>query len=253
VSVVTAMLPALSRVAHAGALRQVGSDVAATMRLVAVLIVPVAAVLIVNGASVAILLFGYGAATPDQAGLMGLIVSVFMLGLLPFTLFYVLLRGYYALEDTRTPFWITVFFTVVLLATVYPLFHLVSDGGAQVAGIAGGYAISYWVGFVVAWWVLARRVGFLDTRRTTWSLARMLAAGILAVGAMYAVLHTFLTPFAADGFQGRLPLVANVVVTSIVGLGVYVLAAWAMRVTEVAHVLSTARRLPRRLTGRGRG
>ena len=38
----------------------------------------------------------------------GLIVSVFMLGLLPFTLFYVLLRGYYALEDTRTPFWITV-------------------------------------------------------------------------------------------------------------------------------------------------
>lgn len=252
VSVVTAMLPALSRVAHAGALRQVGSDVAATMRLVAVLIVPVAAVLLVNGASVSILLFGYGAATPDQAGLMGLIVSVFMLGLLPFTLFYVLLRGYYALEDTRTPFWITVFFSAVLLATVYPLFHLVPDGGAQVAGIAGGYAISYWVGFVVAWWILARRVGSLDTRRTTWSLTRMLAAGVLAVGAMYAVLHTFLTPFAANGFQGRLPLLANVVVTSVIGLAVYLGAAWAMRVTEVTHVLSTTRRLSGRVTGRGR-
>ncbi|MCX8527943.1 MAG: murein biosynthesis integral membrane protein MurJ, partial [Candidatus Nanopelagicales bacterium] len=90
VSVVTAMLPALSRVAHDGRLDQVGRDIAKTMRAVAALIVPVAMVLIINGASVAILLFGYGAATTDQAGLMGLIVSVFMIGLLPFTLFYVL-------------------------------------------------------------------------------------------------------------------------------------------------------------------
>ncbi len=138
VSVVTAMLPALSRIALEGRLAQVGLDVARTMRMVATLIVPIAAIFIVNGSAIAVLLFGYGAATPEQARVMGLIVSVFMLGLLPFTLFYVLLRGYYALEDTRTPFWVTVIFSVILLAIVYPLFNFVPVGGSQVAAIALG-------------------------------------------------------------------------------------------------------------------
>ncbi len=112
------------------------------MRSVAALIAPIAAILMVNGAALAILLFGYGAATPAQAGLMGVIVSVFMLGLLPFTLFYVLLRGYYALEDTRTPFWITVGFSILLLALAYPLFAIAPRaGGQQVAAMALAYSL----------------------------------------------------------------------------------------------------------------
>ncbi len=180
VSIVTAMLPALSRVAHSGRLVQVGKDVARTMRMVAMLIVPIAAILMVNGAAIAILLFGYGAATPEQAGTMGLIVSVFMIGLLPFTLFYVLLRGYYALEDTRTPFFITVVFSVLLLALAFPLFQLGRDGGVQVAMLALAYSLSYWIGFVIAWVVLARRLGSLDSGRTVWMLTRTVVAGVVA-------------------------------------------------------------------------
>lgn len=86
ISIVTAMLPALSRIAHAGELRRVGSDVGTTMRTVAALIVPIVAVLFVTGSDLAVLLFGYGAATPEQASLMGEVVSIFMIGLLPFTL-----------------------------------------------------------------------------------------------------------------------------------------------------------------------
>ena len=114
-----------------------GKDMLArTMRSVAALVLPVAMILLLNGAGVAILLFGYGAATADQAGVMGLIVSVFMIGLLPFTLFYILLRGYYALEDTRTPFLMTVLYSAVMLALMYPLFNLVPVGGFQVGSIA---------------------------------------------------------------------------------------------------------------------
>ena len=159
------------------------------MRTVAVLIAPIAAILMVNGAAVAVLLFGYGAATPAQAGLMGLIVSVFMLGLLPFTLFYVLLRGYYALEDTRTPFWITVGFSVLLLALAYPLFAIAPRaGGQQVAAIALAYSLSYWAGFLLAWWLLARRLGSMESARTAWVIVRTFLAAAIAVGVMVAVL-----------------------------------------------------------------
>jgi putative peptidoglycan lipid II flippase len=247
VSVVTAMLPALSRVAHAGNLRQVGSDVARTMRSVGALMVPIAAILIINGSSLAVLLFGYGAATPDQAALMGNIVSVFTLGLLPFTLFYILLRGYYALEDTRTPFWMTVIYSVVMLALMYPLFYLAPPGGNQVAAIALAYSLAYWVALIVTWWVLARRLGSMESGATTWSLGRMVLAGGVALIAMIAVLALLRgiesggVPTTAKGV-----LLLNVIVTSAVGLAVYLLAAWALRVKEVPQMVGYVWRVARR-------
>lgn len=253
VSVVTAMLPALSRVAHEGRLAQVGTDVARTMRHVAALIVPVAAILFINGGSVAILLFGYGAATPEQAGLMGLIVSVFTIGMLPFTLFYVLLRGYYALEDTRTPFWMTVIYSSVMLALMYPLFSLAGAGGRQVGAIALAYSLAYWVALAVTWFVLARRLGSMDSRHTVWVLARMVGAGLLAVLVMFVLLVLLLrVETGGVATVDRIMLLVNVAFTSVAGLLVYLGAAWALRVHEVRDVLSLGGRLigrPRRVSG----
>jgi putative peptidoglycan lipid II flippase len=255
VSIVTAMLPALSRIAHAGDLRQVGSDVARTMRSVAVLIAPIAAILMVNGAAVAILLFGYGAATPQQAGLMGLIVSVFMLGLLPFTLFYVLLRGYYALEDTRTPFWITVGFSILLLALAYPLFAVAPRaGGQQVAAIALAYSLSYWAAFAFAWWLLARRLGSMESARTAWVIVRTFLAAAVSVVVMVVVLALFrATQPSAETvtWDVRGSLLLGVVITSVVGFAVFLGAAWALRIGEVSDVLSLVRRLAGRIRRRG--
>jgi putative peptidoglycan lipid II flippase len=250
VSVVTAMLPALSRVAHDGRLDQVGRDIAKTMRTVAALIVPVAMVLIINGASVAILLFGYGAATTDQAGLMGLIVSVFMIGLLPFTLFYVLLRGYYALEDTRTPFFITIAFSVVLLITVLPLFSWARDGGRQVAAIALAYSLSYWVGFVITWIVLARRLGSMRSGPTVWGLTRIVIAGLISLSVMGLALLFLVNVLGGYHPAHKGELLIIVIVTSVVGLLTYVVAALALRVPEVAQVKDQARGVMHRVVHR---
>ena len=253
VSVVTAMLPALSRVAHSGRLDQVGADIARTMRSVAALVLPVAMILLINGAGVAILLFGYGAATPDQAGVMGLIVSVFMIGLLPFTLFYILLRGYYALEDTRTPFLMTVLYSAVMLALMYPLFNLAPVGGFQVGSIAFAYSLAYWVALIVTWAVLARRLGSLQSWRTIGVLARLVIAAGIGLAVMWATLTLLLRfePSTANLDRGN--LILNVVVTSLVGVVVYVVAAWVLRVREVRDVLSYGRRIARRAAGRPAG
>jgi putative peptidoglycan lipid II flippase len=252
ISIVTAMLPALSRLAHAGDLRQVGADIGRTMRVVAALITPIAAILVVNGVAVSVLLFGYGAATPQQAGLMGLIVSVFMTGLLPFTLFYVLLRGFYAMEDTRTPFWVTVGFSIVFLGLAYPLFALAPRaGGTQVAALALAYSLSYWVGLIAAWWILARRLGSLESGRTAWVLVRLIIAALLSIVAMLVVVGTVITLDPATMGSNTLRLIASLVLSSIVGVAVFALAAWAMRVPELRDVLSLVRRTGARLGRRG--
>lgn len=253
ISIVTALLPTLSRIAHSGLLSDVGREVARAMRVVAVLIVPIAAILAVNGAAISVLLFGYGAALPQQAAVMGVIVTVFMTGLPAFTLFYVLLRGFYALEDTRTPFLVTVAFSVVMLALAFPLFDAMSGGGTQVAALALAYSLAYWVGLVIAWILLARRLGSLESGRTVWALVRTLLAGGLAAAAMAVATAAGLARIEQIGvldWEARLLLLVTVIVVSVIGLVVFAVAAWAFRIREVSDVISLLSRMGRRISSR---
>lgn len=244
ISIVTALLPALSRLAHEGKLKEVGEDVAGAMRLVAALVVPIAAMLFVLGSDVSVLLFGYGAATTNQAAVMGDVVSIFMIGLLPFTLFYVLLRGFYAMEDTRTPFVVTVIFSVIMLALVLWLFTFLTDlgvtsaGGPQIAGIALGYALAYWCGFVVLWWWLARRLGSLQSGATAWVLLRLLIAGGIAVFMAGLTRTATLDLLISDGLNTQLTSLVLIMAAVIVGVPTFFLAAWLLRVREVSAAVA---------------
>ena len=241
VSIVTALLPALSRVAHAGRLKQVGADVGGAMRLVAALIVPVGAVLMITGPGIARLLFGYGAATPEQAELTGTITSVFMLGLVPFTLFYVLFRGFYAVEDTRTPFLVSLLMNIVALAVAIPLFYNVS-GGAQIGALAFGYVCGFWATFIVSWILLARRLGGLDSAATVRSLLRMLIAGFLAFGVMVGTEALLSATLTGNDYASPWLTIVDVLAICIVGGLVYLAAAWSMRIQEVADVMALVTR-----------
>ncbi|MCH1462893.1 MAG: murein biosynthesis integral membrane protein MurJ [Candidatus Nanopelagicales bacterium] len=244
ISIVTALLPALSRLAHEGKLKEVGEDVAGAMRLVAALVVPITAMLFVLGSDVSVLLFGYGAATTNQAAVMGDVVSIFMIGLLPFTLFYVLLRGFYAMEDTRTPFVVTVIFSVIMLALVLWLFTFLTDlgvtsaGGPQIAGIALGYALAYWCGFVVLWWWLARRLGSLQSGATAWVLLRLLIAGGIAVLVAGLTRTATLDLLSSAGLNTQLTSLVLIMAAVIVGVPTFFLAAWLLRVREVSAAVA---------------
>ena len=244
ISIVTALLPALSRLAHEGKLKEVGEDVAGAMRLVAALVVPIAAMLFVLGSDVSVLLFGYGAATTDQAAVMGDVVSIFMIGLVPFTLFYVLLRGFYAMEDTRTPFVVTVIFSIIMLALVLWLFTFLTDlgvtsaGGPQIAGIALGYVLAYWCGFVVLWWWLAHRLGSLQSGATAWVLLRLLIAGGVAVVVAGLTRIATLDLLISDGLNTQLTSLVLIMTAVIVGVPTFFFAAWLLRVREVSAAVA---------------
>ena len=244
ISIVTALLPALSRLAHEGKLKEVGEDVAGAMRLVAALVVPIAAMLFVLGSDVSVLLFGYGAATTDQAAVMGDVVSIFMIGLVPFTLFYVLLRGFYAMEDTRTPFVVTVIFSIIMLVLVLWLFTFLTDlgvtsaGGPQIAGIALGYVLAYWCGFVVLWWWLAHRLGSLQSGATAWVLLRLLIAGGIAVLVAGLTRIATLDLLISDGLNTQLTSLVLIMTAVIVGVPTFFFAAWLLRVREVSAAVA---------------
>jgi putative peptidoglycan lipid II flippase len=246
VSLVAALLPRMSRSAHERRYDELAGDIAGGMRSASALIVPASVALVVLGTQIGVLLFNYGQTSAQSAQVTGALASVFALGLLPFTLYYVILRGWYALELTRTAFWITVVLNGLYLAIAIPLYEVVAsrqDGPAALGALAAGYVLSYWITLVVAWRTLSRRLGGLETARTVRSLVRMGLAG----------LGTFVVMFGAQlavqdhiGERGKLAALLDIAIVGSLGLLAYLALARLLRIREVTSMLAHVRgRLPR--------
>ena len=247
VSLVTALLPQLSRTAHAGDLRAVGLSVASAIRNVAALVIPIAALLLVTAPDLARLIFGFGTATSQSAAITGQVVQVMVLGLLPFTLVYLLFRGWYALEDTRSPFFITLLINAVNLGAAVILFDLATVEH-KVPSLAVAYAAAYWVAVFAAWPVLSRRLGGLDTAHTVRSLVRITLASALAGLAGAATLAALGGTMAAGG---RGSLVLGLGAIGLVMALVYTGAGHLLRVPEIGVALRVLRRRRTRPAGDG--
>ena len=242
ISIMTALLPRMSRAAAEHDMQKVGAYVSDGMRLVSVLIIPAAVCLGVAGPMIATVIFGFGAGSGAAATYAGLVVMAFAVGLLPFSLFYVLLRGWYSLEDTKTPFFLTIVYNVLMVAISIPLFMAVPVQ-TKVMSLAGGYSIAYWLTLAVAWTVLSRRLRTLHSRETLWIILRLLAAGLVAAAAGFAVNLGF-TQFVAGridkpvalGFVG-MPgwAFAAAIVCSVVAVVVYLVLARLFRVHEISQ------------------
>jgi len=157
VSVVTALLPKMSRSVHDGRLDEVRADIVSGLRLTGAAIVPAAIGFGVLGPSLCIAMFAHGSTTVDNAQYIGFVLSAFALGLVPFTVHYQLLRGFYAFEDTRTPVTINVWDRgAPTLRWRSPATRCCPDRWVAV-GLAASYSLSYLVGVGISARKLSRR------------------------------------------------------------------------------------------------
>jgi putative peptidoglycan lipid II flippase len=141
------------------------------IRTTSLLIVPAAVGYIVLGEPIVRFLLERGIMTAESTRLVSGVLQLFTLGLLPFSLFQLFLRAFYALQDTKTPFLINCGAVALNTAVNIPMFQWFG-----VRGLAAGHAIAYIFGVVLQARALARRIGGLDLTRVWESLSRILAA-----------------------------------------------------------------------------
>ena len=241
VSLATAILPILSRHGAAGELPELGRTLSRQLRNALAIVIPIAALLPVLSEDIAHILFGYGAGA-DAFKTYAPTLSVFAAGLVFFTIHYLLLRGFYSLEQNRTVFFIqcsvatTNIVAALLLTRAFSAEH-------TAAALAGAYSLSYLVGSVVSYVVLKRTLGDLDGRGLLAFLARLVMVTVVAAAAAW-LLRTGL------GLINDEPtMVLALIGAAIVGalhLGMLLLGAQAAQVKELtAMVQQVARRLRR--------
>jgi putative peptidoglycan lipid II flippase len=235
VSVMAALLPRISRAARDGDVGAVRDDISQGLRTSAVAIVPIAFAFVALGVPVCTLLFGSSGS--QTAHSMGYMLMAFGLGLIPFSVQYVVLRGFYAYEDTRTPFYNTVIVAAVNAAASGLCFLALPPRWA-VTGMAASYGLAYATGVGVAWKRLRNRLGGdLDGRHVLRTYTRLVGASIPAAllggGSGYAITHALGT-----GMIGSLSAVLG---GGLVLLVVFYAAAKRMRIEELTAMVGMIR------------
>ncbi|MFR9723534.1 murein biosynthesis integral membrane protein MurJ [Streptomyces sp. MS19] len=235
VSVMAALLPRLSRSAADGDAGAVRDDLSHGLRTSAVAIVPIAFAFVALGVPMCTLLFG--AAGDDGARSFGYILMAFGLGLIPFSAQYVVLRAFYAYEDTRTPFYNTVIVSLTWIVLSAISFVALPDRWV-VAGIALSYGAAYAIGVRTAWRRLRRRMrADLDGARIVRTYIRLAGASIPAalVGGVvgFAVLGAL-----GEGIVGS---IAALAAGGLILLAIFYVAARRMRIEELTALVGMIR------------
>ena len=236
ISVITALLPRMSAHAAERKYRLVSSDFSTAVRLASVIVVPAALILAVLGAPLAEAVFGYGSTSVASARYVGEIFAVFSLGLLPFTLFQLLLRVFYAMHDSRTPALISVV-TMVINIVANLIAWAVLPPRQVVAGLGAGFGLASVAGTVAAWRVLSRRIGGLGGREVRAGLVKMHAAAI--PGAIFAIAVGVMVGAVLSG--GRIAAFFTVAIGGVGAMLLYVLFAKSFGVAELNDLTSTLR------------
>ena len=232
VSLITALLPAMSRAAIEDRLGDLRGSLDQGLRMAICLLVPAAAAYLVLGRPIATAVFGHFRATPEEARTVGTMLAVFACGLVAFSTYQLQLRAFYALQDTRTPALINLSVNVTTVVVDLALFFTLPDH-LRGYGLAAGQASSYLVGVWVCTRVLARRVPRDAEGQVLRTAARSLTAVLPPAGLALGLV------VLAQALLGHGPLGAAV--ASVAGAGVllggYVLLASRLGVPEVHELV----------------
>lgn len=184
VSVMTALLPELAERWSAADPDGFRDRLSLGLRLIAAVMIPVAALYAVLARPLIRLLLLHGNLSAASADTTATLLAVFAAGLPVFSAYLLCVRAYQAMQDTRSAFFAYAIengANIVLALALYP--------ALGVTGLAAAYGIAYGVGTAVAIGHLRRRLRGIAGRRVGATVARagaasaLMAAGALAVSA----------------------------------------------------------------------
>lgn len=241
VSLATAIIPTLAALAADRNYRRFNVELGRTIRIALVLVVPVAVALLCLGQPLTAIAGGLGSLGGHTAEI-GHTVQAFSLAMVTFTIHYLMLRGFYANEDNRTPFFIQVVIAAVNIGFALWLTPMVGPG-AVAAMLALSYGIAYLVGSVIGVVLLSRAIGpVVDREMILFAIRLAYATGLaafVALGVARGLDAAGVEPSRAVG---------GLITTTVAGtaaLVTYVAAAKVVGLTQLTYLVDTVLRRSR--------
>ncbi|QKV77115.1 murein biosynthesis integral membrane protein MurJ [Amycolatopsis sp. Hca4] len=240
VSLLTAIMPRMSRAAADGDHKKLIGDLSYASRISTVMLVPISAVMTVVGGSIGIALFTFGKGTVETAERLGDALAISAFALLPYALVMLQMRVFYAMKDARTPTLIMIVMTLVKVPLLYLCPVLLSEDNV-VLGVMMVNALTFVVGAILGQVWLWVTLGNLRSKRVIGVILFTVVASALGVGAAWVA-----GQLVPDAFGPKLGAWAKLFLQSIVGIVVSFGVLMALKVEELKPATSRFTRLIKR-------
>lgn len=241
VSLLTALMPRMSRAAASEDTTEFVADLSLGTRMSAVLLVPISALMITAGSSIGVTFFSLGASGVEAGTRLGTTLAVAALGIVPYAVTMLQLRAFYALKDARTPTLINIIMVVVRAALCY-FFLATAQPDELVDGVTFAMSASFLVGAIVGQVWLHVRLGPVHTKSSLVSILRVIATSLVGcVCAIAAVRGTV-------SLWGPFPAIPTALITlATSSVVVLVVSFGLLAVLRVPELTPATRRLRDRL------
>lgn len=227
-SIATAAFPRLAARAAKGARTELIEGYVTTARLILFLAIPAAIFAIFARGYIIRLLYGFGdAATANTLG--------WFAGTIVFSsLFMLVTRVYYAMQDTKTPLYLSLASIPVNIALSY----LFAEHYG-VVGLAMSASIVSALNALGLLWILRRREGNFGEGQILSGAWRMLLAGAILAPVLYLTINAVMPLYAED--RGFITLAPKFALIALIGAAAYVIPCYLLGLREAKQAISKLR------------
>jgi len=240
ISIITAILPHISKLALDGKRDEVKAQLIRAIRLVGVITIP---------SAVAFLLFGplitqsiFVGIPNEDSRYIGYVLSALSFGLVAFSINLILIRGFNAFEDTRTQVISILVINIIAVGISYFCLFFVKNQWVTV-GLGVAFSVSYLVGLFVTLGLLKKHVGKLSILEFLGQHVRLLIASLIAMLPLF-ILTQYVSWFATD--LTRAARAGELLVVMVVAFLAFVLTAKLLKVEEISMIRHLGSSMSRR-------
>jgi putative peptidoglycan lipid II flippase len=228
VSLATALMPSLARLSDARLWLKFTEQLTISLKVVFSAIIPVALLFAAMGISVATLVWS----TAKGGEYIGWTLVILGLGLIPFSLRFLVNKAFNSMGNTRTPFFTEIIFVGVTCIVSVVLVFLVKVPTVWVApSIAAGYTLGYLASNWLSWRMLRMGVPGMATTRIFGYTAGIIALAL--PGSLVAAAICWLQARYLPYFPVHL---LSVIIAAVLAVVIYWGLARLARVPEILHL-----------------
>src|SRR6476660_8829408 len=252
VTVLTVVMPRLSRNAAGDDIPAVLADLSLSTRLTMVTLIPIVAMLTVGGPAIGSALFAYGNFGAVDAGYLGMAITLSAFTLVPYALVLLQLRVFYAREQPWTPILLIVVITTVKIAASLAAPYL-PDDREMVAGYLGlANGLGFLAGATVGYFLLRASLNPPGGRLISLQVVRTILVTITASLIAGLIAHVVDQLLGLEALTRNWGGAGSLLRLLVLGLIMVPIIAWVMVAARVpdaqAALAAVRRRLGRRPT-----
>lgn len=240
VSIATTIFPTMSSLIATKQYEEFKKTFSLGLRTLVFITVPSSIGIIALNAPIVRLLFRHGKFTEENVLITAFALAFYSIGIIGHSIVPIIIRGFYSIQDTKTPVKVGI---LILIANVTLNLIFVRFAKLAIGGIAFSTSITAILEMILLYKSLGKKIKKLRTRELMVSSVKSLIASFVMGGAAFIANRMI---ESSIGIESKLAQLIGVGVPILIGIVIYIGAAYVLKMDELYYVYNILKRKVKR-------